>query len=91
MVLAEGNVFQNVKAAVENGGGKWFASPDSNTNAKCSSYLGHACQVNAYGSSGTLSGSDTSFLSYFQGKNVASASSAETAKNVPNTAGFGKI
>jgi pectin lyase len=91
MVLAEGNVFQNVKAAVENNGGKWFASPDSNSNAKCSSFLGRNCQLNAYGSSGSLSGSDTSFLSNFQGKSIASASSADSAKNVPNTAGFGKI
>lgn len=91
MVLAEGNVFQNVKAAVENGGGKMFASTDAGANAKCASYLGRNCQLNAYGSSGSLSGSDTSFLQYFQGKSIASASSANDAKNVANTAGFGKI
>lgn len=91
MVLAEGNVFQNVKVAVEDSGAKWFASPNANVNAQCSSYLGHACQPNAYGSSGSLSGSDTSFFANFKGKNVASATTADAAKNVPNTAGFGKI
>ncbi|CAH0025159.1 unnamed protein product [Clonostachys rhizophaga] len=92
MVVAEGNVFQNVVAAVESGGaGKMFSSPDSGTNAACSSYLGHACQVNGYGSSGSLSGTDTSFFSNFNGKNVASALSYSDAKNVATTAGFGTI
>ena len=91
MVLAEGNVFQNVKEAGQNSGGRIFASPNANANSQCLSSLGRSCQLNAYGSSGTLSGSDSSFLSNFQGKNVASASSANDAKNVANTASFGKI
>ncbi|KAG9251431.1 pectin lyase 2 [Emericellopsis atlantica] len=91
MVLAEGNVFQNVNAAIENGGGQVFASPDSGTNAQCQSYLGRSCQLNAYGSSGTLSGTATGFLANFQGKTIASASTAEVAKGVVNTAGFGRV
>ncbi|EQB57546.1 Pectin lyase [Colletotrichum fructicola] len=91
-VVLEGNVFQNVVAAMQSGlAGKVFSSPDANTNAQCSSYLGHTCQLNAYGSSGSLSGSDTSILSSFSGKNVAATVTANDAKNVPNTAGFGKI
>ncbi|KAK4149569.1 pectin lyase fold/virulence factor [Chaetomidium leptoderma] len=89
-VVVEGSVFQNVETPLEAGGaGKLFAS--SSTNAACSQYLGHACQANGFGSSGALSGSDTSFLSYFAGKNIASATDYNTAKNVINTAGSGKI
>lgn len=95
-VLAEGNVFQNCKAPIEAGGvqsgGLLFASPSTAANAVCKNYLGRACQLNGFGSSGALAGSsDTSFLANFKGKNVASAASYEAAKNVPNTAGFGKI
>jgi pectin lyase len=92
MVLAEGNVFQNIKAPVDsNMGGRLFSSPNSQANAACSASLGRACQVNGFGSSGSMSGSDSSFLTNFRGKNIASASSYEDAKNVRNTAGFGKI
>ncbi|KAJ4337416.1 hypothetical protein N0V87_004739 [Didymella glomerata] len=89
-ILAEGNVFQNVVAPAQSGlPGKVFAST---TNlAACKSYLGHNCEPNAYGSSGSLAGTDTSFFSNFQGKNVASASTAATAKNLVNTAGYGRI
>ncbi|KAI8271707.1 pectin lyase 2 [Colletotrichum sp. SAR 10_99] len=91
-ILAEANVFQNVKAAAQSGlPGQVFASPDTATNAACQSALGRSCQLNAYGSSGTLTGSDSSFLSNFAGKNVASPGTSNDAKNVPNTAGFGKI
>ncbi|KEY71794.1 hypothetical protein S7711_06546 [Stachybotrys chartarum IBT 7711] len=91
-VLAEGNVFQNVNAPLDTSvAGKLFSSPNTSANAACSASLGRACQVNGFGSSGSFSGTDTSFLVNFQGKNIASASSYETAKNVPNTAGFGKI
>ncbi|GKT56354.1 pectin lyase [Colletotrichum tofieldiae] len=91
-IVAEGNVFQNVKAAYQTGlAGKVFASPDTNTNAKCSANLGHACQINAFGSSGSLAGSDTSILANFAGKNVASAGNANSAKAAATSAGFGKI
>lgn len=91
-VLAEGNVFQNVKNPVNTGrAGQLFSSPSASANAVCANTVGHTCQVNGFGSSGTLSGSDTGFLSNFAGKNVASASTYEVAKSVQNTAGFGKI
>ncbi|GKT44428.1 pectin lyase [Colletotrichum spaethianum] len=91
-IVAEGNVFQNVKAAYQTGlAGKMFASPDTNTNAKCSGNVGHVCQLNAFGSSGSLAGSDTSVLAGFAGKNVASAGNANTAKSAATNAGFGKI
>lgn len=92
MVLAEGNVFQNVKAAVQSGSqGRYFASPDSGTNKQCAAALGRDCQLNAYGSSGSLSGTDAGFLANFKGKNVAVAKSPNDAKSVATTAGFGKI
>ncbi|PYH48641.1 polysaccharide lyase family 1 protein [Aspergillus saccharolyticus JOP 1030-1] len=73
-VLAEGNVFQNVDAPVESPmSGALFSSPDANTNKQCQAYLGRSCQLNAFGSSGTMSGSDTSILSKFKGKNIAAA------------------
>ncbi|OJJ98911.1 hypothetical protein ASPACDRAFT_30400 [Aspergillus aculeatus ATCC 16872] len=73
-VLAEGNVFQNVDTVVESPyQGALFSSPDANTNKLCQSYLGRSCQLNAFGSSGSMSGSDTSILSKFQGKNIAPA------------------
>ncbi|KAK7419233.1 hypothetical protein QQZ08_010947 [Neonectria magnoliae] len=92
MVLAEGNIFQNVVAPVEAGGaGKLFGSPNPAANAACKAYLGHNCEVNGFGTSGTLGGTDTSFLSNFKGKNIASASTYTVAKTVKDTAGFGNI
>jgi pectin lyase len=94
MILAEGNVFQNVKAPVElpTAGGRLFASPDASTNSACSAVFGRACQINAFGSSGQFPGADSSFFSNFQGKNVAAATTAAVANaNVRTTAGFGKI
>ncbi|KAH8663207.1 pectin lyase fold/virulence factor [Ilyonectria robusta] len=92
MVVAEGNVFQNVAAPVESGyAGKLFSSPSASANAVCSTYLGHTCEVNGFGSSGSFSGTTTDFLSNFNGKNVASASTYSAAKAVQSTAGFGTI
>ncbi|EON97097.1 putative pectin lyase protein [Phaeoacremonium minimum UCRPA7] len=94
MIVVEGSVFQNVANMVDTSsiGGRIFTSPDSSTNAACSSYLGHACQVNAFGSTTSYVGTDTSFFSNFAGKNVASASTATSAQStVPNNAGIGKI
>ncbi|KAI1365501.1 pectin lyase fold/virulence factor [Xylaria arbuscula] len=93
MILAEGNVFQNAGNMVDSTvSGKIFTSPSSTSNAACSTYLGHTCQLNAYGSTTSYSGTDTSFFSYFSGKNVASADTAATAQsNVPNNAGYGKL
>lgn len=92
MVLAEGNVFQNIATPVEAGrAGLLFSSPDTSTNAACSTYLGRVCQVNGFGTSGTFSGTDTSFLKNFSGKNIAAASTYTAAKSVVSTAGFGTI
>ncbi|KAL3464599.1 pectin lyase fold/virulence factor [Aspergillus heterothallicus] len=92
-VLAEGNVFQNIPTVVTSPvSGLLFTSPDSSTNAICSTYLGHTCQVNGFGSSGTFKQSDTSFLSYFSGKNIASADAYTVAQSsVPSNAGQGKL
>ncbi|KAH7363325.1 pectin lyase 2 [Plectosphaerella cucumerina] len=92
-ILVEGSIFQNVKAAVDPNyaKGSWFVSPDANTNKQCAASLGRNCQLNAYGSSGSLSGATTGFLSNFKGKNIAAAAGPNDAKNVVNTAGFGKI
>ncbi|KAF7545502.1 hypothetical protein G7046_g9551 [Stylonectria norvegica] len=91
MVLAEGNIFQNVVAPIEAGwAGKLFSSPSVSANAVCKTPLGHTCEVNGFGSSGTLSGTDTDFITNFSGKNVASASTYTVAKDVKNTAGFGR-
>lgn len=92
MVLAEGNIFQNVKTIVEAGGaGKIFSSPNTSANTACKTHLGHNCEVNGFGSSGTLSGTDTSFISNFSGKKVAAATTYTVAKTVKDTAGFGNI
>ncbi|KAL4901209.1 pectin lyase B [Aspergillus multicolor] len=92
-VLAEGNVFQNVPTVLEGSvGGQLFTSPNTNTNAVCSTYLGHTCQVNGFGSSGTFSQADTGFLVNFSGKNIASASAYTAAQSsVPSNAGQGKL
>ncbi|KAL4745654.1 pectin lyase B [Aspergillus terricola var. indicus] len=92
-VLAEGNVFQNIPTVIEGTvGGQLFTSPDSSTNAICSTYLGHTCQVNGFGSSGTFNQADTAFLVNFQGKNIASASAYTVAQSsVPSNAGQGKL
>lgn len=92
MVLVEGSVFQNIRAIVETPhAGQLFTSPDANTNAQCAKALGRSCVVNAYGSSGVLTGKDTGFLSNFKGKHIAGAASANDAKNVQVSAGFGTI
>ncbi|KAK3934537.1 putative pectin lyase [Diplogelasinospora grovesii] len=94
MIVAEGNVFQNVANMVDTSSvaGRIFTSPDTATNAACTSYLGHACQLNAFGSSTSYTGTDETFFQYFSGKNVASASSASAAQaSVPSNAGVGKI
>ncbi|RAK77437.1 polysaccharide lyase family 1 protein, partial [Aspergillus fijiensis CBS 313.89] len=92
-VLAEGNVFQNIDTPVESPvSGQLFTSPDSTTNAVCSTYLGRACQINGFGSSGTFSQSDTAFLVNFEGKNIATASAYTAIKTtVPSNAGQGNL
>ncbi|KAF3046549.1 hypothetical protein E8E12_010789 [Didymella heteroderae] len=89
MVVAEGNVFQNVVTPLLANSGKFFGSPSTSANTACTNYLGHACQLNAFGSSGTLGGAETSFFSNFNGKSIASASAASSS--IANSAGVGKI
>ncbi|KAL4926717.1 polysaccharide lyase family 1 protein [Aspergillus undulatus] len=92
-VLAEGNVFQNIPTVVEGTvAGQLFTSPDSNTNQVCQTYLGHTCQLNGFGSSGTFNQEDTAFLVNFEGKNVAGAAAYTVAQSsVPGNAGQGKL
>ncbi|KAI0134258.1 pectin lyase 1 [Xylariales sp. AK1849] len=88
MVLAEGNVFQNVVSVVtDDVAGVAFTSPSATANTVCDTYLGRDCVANAFGSSGTFDIEDTSFLQNFSGKNIASASSASDAKSVSSSAG----
>ncbi|KAF4971537.1 hypothetical protein FZEAL_9821 [Fusarium zealandicum] len=90
-VVAEGNVFNGVKAAIEEGfTGKLFSSPDEAANAACSDSLGHACEVNSFVDSGTLDGTDTSVLGEFSGK-CATAEPFASAEQVAAAAGFGTI
>ncbi|KAK0624471.1 Pectin lyase B [Lasiodiplodia hormozganensis] len=90
MAVAEGNVFQNVVTPLLSPvTGRIFTAPSTSANTACSTYLGHNCVLNAFGSSGTFSGTtDTSFFSNFNGKTVAGAS---TAAYTDGTAGIGKI
>lgn len=88
-VVAEGNVFQNVATPLLENLGSFFGSPSTSANAVCTANLGHACVLNAFGSSGTLGGTDTAFLSNFKGKSIASAGTASSS--IASTAGVGKI
>ncbi|KAK5107542.1 hypothetical protein LTR62_001030 [Meristemomyces frigidus] len=94
-VVAEGNVFQNVVNPIDAGttGGQIFTAPSTSANAVCSASLGRACQVNAFGSSGSFNGmGSTGFLANFKGKNVASAAPASgVVASVGKDAGFGKF
>ncbi|CRG89703.1 pectate lyase, putative [Talaromyces islandicus] len=92
-VLAEGNVFQNVGTIVESPvDGQLFTSPSTSENAVCKTYLGRACVVNGFGSSGTFDQTDTGFLADFEGKNIASASAYTAAQSsVPSSAGQGNL
>lgn len=90
-ILAEGNLFQDVKAAIEEGStGAFFASSDASANAACSNGVGHVCEVNKYDNSGSLSGTDSSFFSTFGGKG-ASAKPASSITGLATSAGFGHI
>ncbi|KUJ06909.1 pectin lyase A [Mollisia scopiformis] len=92
-IVAEGNVFQNIDAVAETPiDGLLFTSPSTTANEACLAYLGHDCQLNGFGSSGTFSQADTSFFSDFEGKNVASAAAYTTVvSSVGSNAGYGKI
>ncbi|RDW66111.1 pectin lyase A [Coleophoma cylindrospora] len=92
-VVAEGNVFQNIAVVAESPiDGELFTAPSTTANAACSTYLGHTCQLNGFGSSGTFSQDDTAFFSDFSGKNVASAAAYTTVvSSVTANAGYGIV
>jgi pectin lyase len=88
--LVEGNVFQNVKNPSKPGNkGRMFSIPNTAAANVCKAALGRACQLNAFGSSGALSGDDSGFLGNFKGKTIASAVSANSAKSAMTKSGFG--
>ncbi|KAK1141914.1 hypothetical protein N8T08_008427 [Aspergillus melleus] len=77
-VLAEGNTFSDVTAAVEESsmaGELFSSSSDADT---CSSYIDRACVANSFSSSGDLAGTSTDVLSKFKGESVADADAAGT-------------
>ncbi|KAH1743874.1 hypothetical protein KXV22_005417 [Aspergillus fumigatus] len=78
-VLAEGNLFSDVTAAVESSSftGELFGS--ASASSTCQSYIGRDCVANSFSSSGTLSRSNVDVLSKFKGETVASASAAGTS------------
>ncbi|KAK7741815.1 hypothetical protein SLS53_004879 [Cytospora paraplurivora] len=90
-VLAEGNVFQNVAVEVETSSfaGAMFSVPTTAYAADCETYLSRDCEINIFGSSGTISYTTTDFLSDFSGKNIASASAASSSfeTSIPANAG----
>lgn len=92
-VLVEGSVFQNVPVILDSGAeGEYFTSPSTTANTACETYLGRACQINGFGSSGTFSGTTTSFFSDFSGKTVASAETYEWVQEyVISEAGIGVV
>ncbi|KAF9884795.1 hypothetical protein FE257_001211 [Aspergillus nanangensis] len=92
-VLAEGNVFQNIAAVVESPiDGALFTAPNDSANQACSSYLGRACEVNGFGSSGEFNQADDSLLSKFEGKNVAAATAyGDVVSSVTANAGQGHL
>ncbi|RDW72090.1 pectin lyase A [Coleophoma crateriformis] len=92
-IVAEGNVFQNIAVVAESPiDGELFTAPSTTANAACTTYLGHTCQLNGFGSSGTFSQDDTAFFSDFSGKNVASAAAYTTVvSSVTANAGYGIV
>lgn len=91
-VFAEGNIIQNVKTPIEPGfTGRVLTCGATNADALCRLFMGRPCQHNGIGTSGAFNGKDTSIIAKFAGRHVASASTPDVAKNVRNTAGYGKI
>lgn len=88
-VLAEGNVFQNVKTTLLANKGNFFA-PAGTSLAKCATNLKHTCAANSYTTAATLPGTDTSVLTSFAGKSVATVAAANAA-TIKSKAGVGKI
>ncbi|KAJ4385472.1 hypothetical protein N0V93_009900 [Gnomoniopsis smithogilvyi] len=89
-VLVEGSVFQNVPVEVESSSfeGQMFSTP---SGSACTTGLGRSCQVNIFGSSGTMSYSTSSFLTNFEGKNIAAASAAASSMETSIPANAGNV
>ncbi|KAG9569281.1 pectin lyase-like protein, partial [Aureobasidium melanogenum] len=90
-VLAEGNVFEDVKAPLEASSyaGELFTA---DSGSACSSALGRSCEANSLSGSGSFSESNTDFLSKFSGAVVAAAKPASGIKSyVTANAGAGKL
>lgn len=92
-VLAEGNVFDNVKEVVGSGiEGQAFAVSNSADSSVCKEYIGRSCMVNGFQNSGKFDLRDKGFLSNFRGKNVASSTSYTGVQaSVLHNAGQGKL
>lgn len=89
--LIEGNIFSHVDTPLLSPvTGQVFSSPDATTNKACSANIGHVCQTNSLGSSGTLTGSTTGFFSNFVGKSIAGAV-APNYVTIRENAGVGVI
>ena len=88
MGLFEGNHFTSVPTVLVSGfKGRIFGGSGSNLSA-CSAAIGRACVANSFSSSGSLTGTDTSFFNLFAGKNIPSAQAASSiASSVPASAG----
>lgn len=93
MVLAEGNVFQNVPIEVEASSfaGSMFTVPSTAYASQCSASLGRTCQPNIFGASGTLSQTTTNFLTNFKGKTIAAAAAASSSMETSIPANAGNI
>lgn len=88
-ILAEGNVFSNVKVTMNENKGSVFAATSSD-GAQCQSALKHTCAANTFTSSPALEGTDTSVLSSFSGKTPATVAAADGSA-IKAKAGVGKI
>lgn len=89
-VLVEGSVFQNVPVEVEASSfaGQMFSAA---SGSACSTGLGRTCQANIFGSSGTMSYTTTSFLTNFEGKNIAAAAAATSSMETTIPANAGNV
>ncbi|PSR80665.1 putative pectin lyase A [Coniella lustricola] len=94
-VVVEGSVFQNVPIEVdtESGmfNGQMFSVPSTGYASECAESLGRDCEVNIFGSSGTLSYTTTNFLTNFAGKNVAAAAAAASTMETTIPANAGNV
>ncbi|CZR56883.1 related pectine lyase F [Phialocephala subalpina] len=91
--LIEGNVFENVTTTLlpDSTPGQVFV-PRKSTTGECAKYLNRNCYSNSVISSGSLSGSVTSFMVNFTGHDIAPAIPPSTVKaSVLAYAGVGKI